>query len=162
MLWYRAEQMPLPEVHPGTAGRESRWRLPSGPRINQRLTNPCYAGALVYGRTAAKTVLKDGRAQQTTRQQKPREQSRGLRLAHQAGYMSWEAFLWNQQRWETNSHGPREGAGGAAKRGPALLSGLLRCGRCGRKLQVVSSGTTGRVPAMSVGAAAWSAGPPRV
>src|SRR5262249_55244267 len=27
-----------------------------------------------------------------------------------------------------------------------LLSGLLRCGRCGRKLQVVYSGTSGRVP----------------
>ena len=25
---------------------------------------------------------------------------------------------------------------GAAKRGPTLLAGLLRCGRCGRKLHV--------------------------
>ena len=41
---------------------------------------------------------------------------------------------------------PEEGAGGAAKRGPALLRGVLRCGRCGRKLQVAYSGTTGRVP----------------
>ena len=35
---------------------------------------------------------------------------------------------------------------GAAKAGPALLSGLLRCGRCGRKLQVAYSGNDGRVP----------------
>src|SRR5262249_44510305 len=35
---------------------------------------------------------------------------------------------------------------GAAKRGPALLSGLLRCGRCGRLLRVAYSGTGGRVP----------------
>ena len=41
---------------------------------------------------------------------------------------------------------PKDGAGGAAKRGRALLSGLLRCGRCGRKLYVAYSGTTGRVP----------------
>lgn len=30
-------------------------------------------------------------------------------------------------------------------RGPALLAGLLRCGRCGRKLQVVYSGNGGRL-----------------
>jgi hypothetical protein len=41
---------------------------------------------------------------------------------------------------------PEDAAGGAARRGPALLSGLLRCGRCGRKLYVAYSGTTGRVP----------------
>ena len=39
-----------------------------------------------------------------------------------------------------------DAAGGAAKRGMAWLSGLLRWGRCGRKLQVAYSGTTGRVP----------------
>ena len=32
------------------------------------------------------------------------------------------------------------------KRGPALLAGLLRCGRCGRKLFVAYSGRGGRVP----------------
>jgi hypothetical protein len=35
---------------------------------------------------------------------------------------------------------------GAARRGAALLSGLLRCGRCGRRLFVAYSGTGGRVP----------------
>ena len=52
----------------------------------------------------------------------------------------------NQQRLEANV-ALYEGEGsGAAKSGAALLSGLLRCGRCGRKLQVVYSGTSGRVP----------------
>jgi hypothetical protein len=138
--------LPLPEGQPGTAGRDIRWRLPSGHRINQMLTNPYYAGALVYGRTAAKTVLKDGRARQTTRQKKPRAQWRVLRLENHPGYIRWEAFLLNPQRLKAKSHVCHEGAGGAATRGPALLSGLLRCGRCGRKLQVVYSGTTGRVP----------------
>lgn len=146
MLWYRDAQLPLPEVQPGTAGHTIRWRRPSGHRINQMLTNPYYAGALVSGRTAAKTVLVDGRARQTTRQKKPREQWRVLRLENHPGSMSWEEFLLHPQRLEANSPVPHEGAGGAAKRGPALLSGLLRCGRCGRKLQGVYSGTTGRVP----------------
>ena len=35
MLWYRDEQLPLPEVHPATAGHEIIWRLPSAHRINR-------------------------------------------------------------------------------------------------------------------------------
>src|SRR5262245_49106722 len=146
MLWYRDAQLPLPEVQPGTAGHAIIWRLPSGHRIHQMLTNPCYAGALVYGRTATKTVIEDGRARQSTRQKKPLEQWRIVMLEQHPGYISWEEFLHNQQLLEANRAMPEEAAGGAAKRGPALLSGLLRCGRCGRKLQVVYRGTTGRVP----------------
>lgn len=146
MLWYRDAQLPLPEVQPGTAGREVLWRLPSGHRINQMLLNPYYAGALVYGRTETKLVIEDGRAQQTTRRKKPVEQWRILLLENHPGYISWEEFLHHQQLLEANSPMGEDAAGGAAKRGPALLSGLLRCGRCGRKLQVAYSGTTGRVP----------------
>jgi excisionase family DNA binding protein len=36
--------------------------------------------------------------------------------------------------------------GGAAKRGGALLSGLLRCGRCGRQMYVGYGGNGGKVP----------------
>jgi DNA invertase Pin-like site-specific DNA recombinase len=146
MLWYRDEQLPLPEVQPGTAGQEIIWRLPTGHRINQMLINPCYAGVLADGRTEAKTVIEDGRARQTTRRKKPREQWRILRLENHPGYLSWDEFLSNQQQLEANSAMPKEAAGGAAKRGPALLSGLLRCGRCGRKLNVAYSGSTGRIP----------------
>lgn len=146
MLWYRDEQLPLPEVQPATSGRAIIWRLPTGHRINQMLINPCYAGALAYGRTEAKTVIEDGRARQTTRRKKPRDQWRILRLDNHPGYLSWEEFVSNQQQLEANCAMPKEGAGGAAKRGPALLSGLLRCGRCGRKLNVGYSGSTGRIP----------------
>ena len=146
MLWYRDAQLPLPEVRPGTAGHDILWQLPTGHRIHQMLTNPCYAGALVYGRTEAKTVIDDGRARQSTRRKKPLEQWRIVLLEQHPGYISWDMFLQNQQLLEANRAMPKDTAGGAAKRGVALLSGLLRCGRCGRKLQVVYSGTTGRVP----------------
>src|SRR5262249_52056877 len=101
---------------------------------------------LVYGRTAAKTVIIDGRARQSHRQKKPLAQWRILLLDNHPGYISWEDLLHIPTLLAANSNRPQEGAGGAAKRGPALLSGWLRCGRCGRKLNVASSGTTGRVP----------------
>lgn len=145
-IWFREEQILLPKTKPGTAGQEVIWGLPSSGRIRQMLKNPCYAGTFSYGRTAARTRIEEGRARQSSRYRKPQNEWKVLLIGHHPGYISWEEYLENQQRLEANV-AMYEGEGsGAAKRGAALLSGLLRCGRCGRKLQVVYSGTSGRVP----------------
>ena len=145
-IWFREEQIALPHAKPGTAGREIFWALPTTSRIRQILNNPCYAGSFAYGRTVARTVIEEGRAKLGSRYRKPQEQWKVLFLEHHAGYISWEEYMENQRRTSANvAWGGAEGAG-AAKAGPALLSGLLRCGRCGRKLHVVYSGNTGRVP----------------
>jgi excisionase family DNA binding protein len=47
---------------------------------------------------------------------------------------------------EENSSMRAGDTGGAARSGGALLSGLLRCGRCGRQMFVGYSGTGGRIP----------------
>ncbi len=124
MLWYRDAQLPLPEVRPGTVGRDILWRLPSAHRLHQMLRHPCDAGALVYGRTAAKTVIVDGRARQSQRQTQPVAQWRRLLLDNHAGSSSWEDLLPTQQRLEAQRHRPQGDTGGAAKRGPALLRGV--------------------------------------
>ncbi len=141
-LWYWDEELLLSHVVPGTAGREIAWRRPTGHRVNQILKNPCYAGAFAYGRTAAKTVVRDGRARQDNRRRKPPAQWKVLILDAHPGYICWEDYLRNQQMLEEN--GAERGAAhrGAAKHGPALLAGLLRCGRCGRKLHVNYSGNS--------------------
>jgi len=124
MLWYREAQRPLPEGQPGTSGRASLWRLPSEHRIHQILRKPCDAGALVYGRTAAKTVIVDGRARQSHRQKQPIAQWRILLGDHHPGYSSWEEFLHTPQLLESNRPRPQGEAGSAAKRGLALRRGL--------------------------------------
>jgi DNA invertase Pin-like site-specific DNA recombinase len=146
MLWYRDQQIVLPEVVPATNGREVVWRLPSESRIRQMLKNPCYAGALAYGRTEAKTAPSEdvthGRRlrKSNTRQRKPRSQWKVLLLDNHEGYIDWRTYLDNQATLESNAT-MRDGEGqGAAKGGPALLAGLLRCGHCGRKLFVAYGG----------------------
>jgi DNA invertase Pin-like site-specific DNA recombinase len=144
-IWFREEQISLPHVKGGTAGKEVFWALPSGGRILQMLRNPCYGGAFAYGKTAPRTVIEDGRARHQSRYRKPQNEWKVLLVDHHSGYISWEEYLENQRRLEANVAWADEGSG-AAKAGSALLSGLLRCGRCGRKLQVVYSGSGGKVP----------------
>lgn len=148
-LWYWHEELLLPHVIPGTAGREVAWRRPTGHRVNQILKNPCYAGAFAYGRTAAQTVVREGRARQGSRRRKPQSQWKVLILDAHTGYISWEDYLRNQRMLEENAAERGAAHRGAAKGGPALLAGLLRCGRCGRKLHVNYSGNSGRVPRYS-------------
>src|SRR6266705_1416824 len=113
MRWYRDAQLPLPEVHPGTAGHAILWQWPTGHRMHQMLTNPCYAGALVSGRTEAKTVIDDGRARQSTRRKKPLEQWRIVLLEQHPGSISWDMVLQNQPRLEANRAMPKDAAWGA-------------------------------------------------
>ena len=145
-IWFREEHIPVPRVQPGTAGQGIVWALPSSGRIRQMLNNPCYAGAFAYGKTAPRTVIDEGRARQISRYQKPRDEWKVLLMDHHPGYISWEEYQENQRQLEANVAWSGSENSGAVKRGAALLSGLLRCGRCGRKMQVVYSGTKGRVP----------------
>jgi DNA invertase Pin-like site-specific DNA recombinase len=145
-IWFREERILVPKVKPGTAGQEVSWGLPSSGRIRQMLNNPCYAGAFAYGKTAVRTRIEEGRARQSSRYRKPQNEWKVLLVGHHPGYISWEEYLQNQQQLEANVASYEGESSGAAKLGAALLSGLLRCGRCGRKLQVVYSGTRGRVP----------------
>ena len=146
LLWYRQEQIPLPTVRPGTGGQEIEWRLPINSRILAVLKNPVYAGAFVYGRRQTKTVLRNGRARKTDGHMVPAEQWKVLIQNHHPGYISWDEYQRNQQQLASNLRMSEYRKTGAAKTGLALLSGLLRCARCGRKLHVAYSGANGRVP----------------
>ncbi len=146
MLYFRDEQIALPEVVRGTAGLDVVWRLPSASRIRQILRNPHYAGAFAYGRTGTPPV-RLGEATGTTRRQKrhPDEWTVCLRDHHE-GYITWDEYVHTQRVLEANVSRRSTPHAGAAKRGAAMLSGLLRCGRCGRMLGVASSGNGGQVP----------------
>jgi DNA invertase Pin-like site-specific DNA recombinase len=146
LIWLHEEKLLLPHAKPGTDGREVRWQMASMSRVHQILRNPCYAGTFAYGRTAMRTVVSDGRVRRSpTRSVKPMEQWQVLLVDHHPGYIRWSEYLENRHLMAKNL-AKREGqSSGAAKSGPTLLSGLLRCGRCGRKLQVQYSGSHGEV-----------------
>jgi hypothetical protein len=53
-------------------------------------------------------------------------------------YITWERFEANQERLTANRNLP--GTPGAPRNGAAVLAGLVRCGRCGRRMVVRYSG----------------------
>lgn len=113
--------------------------------MHDLLTNPVYAGAFVFGRSRQhKQLDQNGRVRRRTIEL-PIEQWSVCIPEHHPGYVSWDDYLATRERLRGNMIKPGEG-GGPAREGGALLQGLVRCGRCGRRMQVVYSGTSGRVP----------------
>lgn len=102
-------------------------------RVLRTLHNPRYAGAFVYGRRRTRKTG-DGKL---TFEAVPREQWTALIRDAHPGYISWDRFETNQRQLAGNAyaHGA-ERAAGPAREGPALLQGLVVCGRCGRRMSV--------------------------
>ena len=96
------------------------------------LHNPRYTGAFVYGRSRTRPNP-DGSTSYT---RLPREQWMLFKNAH-SGYISWEQYEENLLRLRENAQ-----AIGADRRksppreGPALLQGMVVCGRCGSRMTV--------------------------
>jgi DNA invertase Pin-like site-specific DNA recombinase len=113
---------------------ELAWRRPSRAGITNMLHNPAYAGIYAYGRSTL-----DPRRRQPGRPCTGRVRvGQDGWLAYLPGalpaYISIEQYERNMQRLEANRS--RAKSLGAVRDGPALLAGLVACGRCGSKMTV--------------------------
>ncbi len=102
-------------------------------RVLQVLHNPRYAGAFVFGRRKTRKTA-DGHTRYLLQ---PRDQWFALIPDAHPGYLSWAEFEHNQQRLTqaAQAHGQDRRAG-PPREGPALLQGLVICGRCGNRMTV--------------------------
>jgi recombinase/recombinase-like zinc beta ribbon protein len=121
------------------------------------LKNPFYAGAYIYGKSEHRTAIVDGRAQKTYGHERPFEEWEVVLKDHHEGYIDWAEFERNQKQLAANAYG-RVGEVKSGRGGQALLVGLLRCARCGRRLKVAYYGRKGRAyrcdnPNLMLGAA---------
>jgi DNA invertase Pin-like site-specific DNA recombinase len=113
---------------------ELAWRRPSRAGVGNMLRNPAYAGIYAYGRSTL-----DPRRRQPGRPCTGRVRvSRDEWLVYLPGvlpaYISIEQYERNMARLDANRS--RAGSLGAVRDGPALLAGLVVCGRCGKKMTV--------------------------
>jgi len=135
LMWFLEHGL---EVPTRTPRGETRWKRPVYRSMHRMLTSPVYGGAYAYGKTEHLTGYEGVRPRHVCRR-KPREQWLALIPGAHEGYVSWEEFQRIECAIRENSQG--EQRPGAVKNGQALLAGLLRCSRCGRKLTVRYTGS---------------------
>lgn len=142
-LWFIEHGIDLPAKRYGAGGWETWWRRPAFRTVISILKEPTYAGTYAYGRTTVQKRIVDGRVEKSI-VRKPLDEWTELIPNRHEGYITWEQFTRIQEMIDENLTGFERR--GAAKKGPALLAGLLRCRRCGRKLMVAYSGKNAAIP----------------
>ena len=143
LLWFHEHGLDLPARQRDGA---ILWRRPCYGSIHRMVTNPAYGGAYAYGRTGA-AVRYDGAGARPGSRRKPRGEWLALRPGTHEGYVDWEQA--EAIRGMVSDNTPASRHHGAPKHGDALLAGLLRCRRCGRKLTVRYTGAAHDIPRYS-------------
>jgi DNA invertase Pin-like site-specific DNA recombinase len=146
-IWFHRRHLELPVNKRQGDAMRLVWQAPSQTFIGAMLHNPCYAGAYVWGQRRIEVVVIDGKLTKRTGKLQRPEDCRVFIADHHEGYIDWASFQDNLRVMRNNATKtePNE-AMGAVRAGKGLLAGLLRCGRCGRKLHVSYWGKSGTSP----------------
>lgn len=116
--------------------KKERWVQPYYKAIRDTFRNPVYSGAYVYGRTRTiKDLDADGHTKVRLESKKMQDWDVIIHDHHPA-YISWEQYLKIQKRIEQNIATPKNQASKAIREGSALLQGLVRCGNCGKSMNI--------------------------
>lgn len=102
-------------------------------RVSYILNNPRYAGAYVYGRRTQKRRDSQGQPIVTWL---PRENWHTLIKDFHTGYILWDEYEENLKRLEANRRSGKGFNRTAPREGPALLQGIVLCGKCGKRMRV--------------------------
>src|SRR5437867_3856377 len=142
--WFITNRVTLPVNRRANGKTTIEWQLPALTFIASILKNPIYAGAYVYGRRPTKMTVSEGRIVKRTAAVLPAEECRVFIRDHHAAYISWEEFEENRRRLCSNTFRfASDESVAVIRQGHGLLSGLLRCGRCGKKMHVRYWGKSG-------------------
>jgi excisionase family DNA binding protein len=144
LLWFRQENVLVPAIVQGRGKRPIEWKATVYHTLHHILTNPVYAGSYAYGRRGTRVSIEGGRKR--VMRDNLRRNWRDWEVLihdHHAGYVTWPEFERNQHLIADNANGKSYMGRGSIRRGEALLPGLLRCARCGRRLHVQYTGKGG-------------------
>jgi DNA invertase Pin-like site-specific DNA recombinase len=133
--FFRDHGLRMPRrVYSGPNRGDLIWAKPTYQMIHLVLINPVYAGAYVYGRRQRENAgLGFGPPGQ--RRRFALDALDVLLRDHHPAYLSWESYLRNRATLHDNTR-QFTTSRGAPQPGPALLHGIVVCGRCGCRMQV--------------------------
>lgn len=132
--WLIRHDIKLP-IRPLAGAKKGQldWRRPNICTLSQVVSHPIYAGAYTFGRRSA-----DPKRQLSSKKYRPRapiEQWKVLHKDRLPAYITWERYLHNQERIKQNRN--RFDCQGAPRSGVTLLSGLIVCAHCGRRMRTL-------------------------
>ncbi len=143
-LWFCTHGVELPVNKSRGGPMRVAWQLPTNAFLQNLLRNPAYAGAYVWGRREVQMAFENGRLRKRQGRLRRAEECRVFLRDHHAGYIPWERFEEHLRILRGNGmKGDSDESVGPVRAGQGLLAGLLRCGRCGRKLHVRYWGKSG-------------------
>ncbi|RWN26442.1 recombinase family protein [Mesorhizobium sp.] len=143
LLWFLEHGLDLPAKR---NNGDVIWRRPNYATIHRMIENPIYGGAYAYGKTRVALGFGTSAVRSGARR-KARDEWLALIPGTHEGYVSWERA--EAIRKMVSDNVPTSRHHGAPKHGSALLAGLIRCRRCGRKLTLRYSGTKHHIPRYS-------------
>lgn len=144
LRWFRDNGVEFPANKARGGKFKIVFQLPTVTWVSEVLHNPFYAGAYVYGRRPMMTVWENGLLKKRQGAALPLSEVRVFLREHHEGYIDWATFEENQRMIRRNRLHPEcDPSVGAVRAGQGLLGGLLRCGRCGRKVYVRYWGAKG-------------------
>ena len=132
--WLIRNAIRLP-IRPQSGAKKGQldWRRPSIATLVNIVGHPIYAGAYSFGRRPVDPRRKFSRRHYGPRL--PMEQWKVLHKDRLPAYITWERYLKNRQQIKQNQN--RFDSPGAPRCGVALLSGLVACGDCGRRMRTL-------------------------
>ena len=141
-LVHQGIRLPI-RPHGGPNRGKLEWRRPNRETLQNMLHHPVYAGYYRHGHRALDPRRKVPGRPGTGRTINKPEDCTVLLEGRCPAYLTPERFWANQERLAANR--ARSDAAGAVRQGPSLLGGILRCGRCGRRMTVAYSGPASRL-----------------
>jgi DNA invertase Pin-like site-specific DNA recombinase len=119
------------------------WKPAALSAVYAIVTNPAYAGALVFGRRPVDPHWRYRETRTTAqapRMFKPLEEWEVVHQDVYPAYITWDIYLANQAQLRQNRTrfwGATTTIQGAAREGSGLLQGLVLCGKCGHHLATI-------------------------
>ena len=116
---------------------ETDWKPLAHHAVLRVLHNPRYAGCFTYGRHRYQALPAAQGGKEIRRLRLPREEWISFIPGAHPGYITLEQYDANLARLAANAaaHG-RDRRSGPPREGPALLQGVIICGRCGLRMTV--------------------------
>lgn len=142
--WFRDNAVELPVTKVRLGKQAIVFQVPRSSFVASVLRNPFYAGAYAWGRRPTTMLWRDGVLGKRQGHALAPESARVFMRDHHEGYIDWAMFEENRRMIRRNNwRGESDETAGAVRGGKGLLAGLLRCGRCGRRLYVRYWGKAG-------------------